>query len=123
MTNCAKSEKIKNPAFIVMRRELKSYFTSPIAYIVTGLFLILNGIIFYSTFFLLDRADLRQLFGNLPLLLLFLLFFPMSILLVYPKIKLVYKILHLQLLLLNKRQHRQLLLYHIFEINSFFTFS
>ena len=71
MTNCAKSEKIKNPAFIVMRRELKSYFTSPIAYIVTGLFLILNGIIFYSTFFLLDRADLRQLFGNLPLLLSF----------------------------------------------------
>ena len=54
-----------------MRRELKSYFTSPIAYIVTGLFLILNGIIFYSTFFLLDRADLRQLFGNLPLLLSF----------------------------------------------------
>ena len=46
MTNCAKSEKIKNPAFIVMRRELKSYFISPIAYIVTGLFLILNGIIF-----------------------------------------------------------------------------
>ena len=59
------------PLAKVMRRELKSYFTSPIAYIVTGQFLILNGIIFYSTFFILDRADLRQLFGNLPLLLSF----------------------------------------------------
>lgn len=71
MNNYIKPEKAKNPALIVMKRELKSYFTSPIGYIVTGLFLILCGILFYSTFYLLNRADLRQLFGNFPLLLSF----------------------------------------------------
>lgn len=71
MNNCVKSTKIKNPAIIVMKRELKTYFTSPIAYIVTGLFLILNGILFYSTFYIYNRADLRQLFVNFPLLLSF----------------------------------------------------
>ena len=65
------SKKIKNPALIIMRRELKSYFTSPIAYIVTGLFLIITGILFFTTFFLQNRAELRLLFGNLPVLLSF----------------------------------------------------
>lgn len=65
------SKKIKNPALIIMRREVKSYFTSPIAYIVTGLFLIITGILFFTTFFLQNRAELRLLFGNLPVLLSF----------------------------------------------------
>lgn len=65
------SKKVKNPALIIMRRELKSYFTSPIAYIVTGLFLIITGILFFTTFFLQNRAELRLLFGNLPVLLSF----------------------------------------------------
>ena len=65
------SKKVKNPALIIMRRELKSYFTSPIAYIVTGLFLIITGILFFTTFFLQTRAELRLLFGNLPVLLSF----------------------------------------------------
>lgn len=63
--------KSKNPAIILMKRELKSYFSGPIAYIVTGLFLIINGILFFSTFFLQNRAELRYFFGNLPLLLSF----------------------------------------------------
>ena len=65
------SKKTKNPAIILMKRELASYFTSPIAYIVTGLFLIITGILFFSTFYLYNRADLRQLFTYLPLLLSF----------------------------------------------------
>lgn len=31
----------------IMNRELKSYFSSPIAYVVTGLFLLISGIFFY----------------------------------------------------------------------------
>lgn len=69
--NNSKSSKSKNLAIIITKRELKSYFTSPIAYIVTGLFLIISGVLFFSTFFLQGRADLRQFFGNLPLLLSF----------------------------------------------------
>jgi len=60
-----------NCAAIIFKREFKAYFTSPIAYIVTGLFLIISGVMFFSTFFLYDRAELRQFFGLLPLLLSF----------------------------------------------------
>lgn len=61
----------KNPAGIIFRRELKAYFTGPVAYIVTGLFLIISGIMFFSTFFLNGRAELRQFFGLLPVMLSF----------------------------------------------------
>lgn len=58
----------------IMGRELKSYFTSPIAYIVTVCFLLLSGFLFFPTFFLDDRAELRYFFQNLPVL--FSLFIP-----------------------------------------------
>ena len=58
----------------IMGRELKSYFTSPIAYIVTVCFLLLSGFLFFPTFFLEDRAELRYFFQNLPVL--FSLFIP-----------------------------------------------
>ena len=70
-TNIQKSSKTKCPAFIIMKRELKAYFTAPVAYIVTALFLIITGILFYSTFFLYSRAELRQYFSLLPMLLAF----------------------------------------------------
>ena len=63
--------KSKNPAFVIMKRELSAYFTSPIAYIVTGLYLIITGILFFSTFYIYNRAELRLLFTYLPLLLSF----------------------------------------------------
>ena len=63
--------KAKVPAFVIMRRELKSYFSGPIGYIVTGLFLIINGLMFFSSFFLYNRADLRNFFAMLPRLLSF----------------------------------------------------
>lgn len=56
---------------VIMKRELKSYFTSPVAYIVTCLFLILNGVLFFSLFFVQNRAELRSYFSNLPLFLSF----------------------------------------------------
>src|SRR5574344_3102356 len=65
------SAKKQSPAVVIMKRELRSYFTGPIAYIVTGLFLIVSGILFFSTFFLQQRADLRGFFSTLPILLSF----------------------------------------------------
>jgi len=66
-----KSVKTQSPAIIIMKRELKTYFTAPVAYIVTALFLIIAGILFYSVFFLQNRAELRQYFSSLPILLSF----------------------------------------------------
>ena len=63
--------KKKNPAFVIAARELKSYFSSPIAYIVTGLFIAASGILFFNTFFLANRAELRNFFSLLPITLSF----------------------------------------------------
>ena len=69
MNNTAK--KIKKPAIVIMKRELNSYFSSPIAYIVTGLFLIITGVLFFTTFFLQNRASLRNMFSLMPIILSF----------------------------------------------------
>ncbi len=61
----------KSPSAVIMKRELASYFTSPVAYIVTGLFLLFSGFMFFSTFFISKRAELRNFFGLLPVLLSF----------------------------------------------------
>lgn len=60
------SDKKNNITSVITKRELKSYFTSPVAYIVTALFLITVGIFFYSTFFLNKKAELRIFFSMLP---------------------------------------------------------
>lgn len=57
---------LNNKTFVITKRELQSYFTSPVAYITTALFLILTGIFFYSTFFLNKKAELRNFFSLLP---------------------------------------------------------
>ena len=54
-------------------KEFKDYFISPIAYIVIGLFLMLTGWFFFSTFFIFDRADLRGFFGLLPTIFSFVI--------------------------------------------------
>ncbi|MDY6397035.1 MAG: ABC-2 transporter permease [Treponema sp.] len=58
-------------SIVIFKREIKAYFTSPIAYIVTGLFLLASGFLFFNTFFLNNRAELRQFFGLLPIVLSF----------------------------------------------------
>jgi ABC-2 type transport system permease protein len=55
----------------IVSREFKAYFLSPIAYIVITLFLIITGWFFFSVFFLAGRADLRDFFSLLPLILSF----------------------------------------------------
>ena len=56
---------------VIMKRELCSYFTSPVAYIVGALFLLFSGFLFFSTFFLVNRPELRNFFELLPILFSF----------------------------------------------------
>lgn len=63
--------KVKNPAIVIFKREFAAYFASPIAYIVTGLFLIITGIMFFTAFYLQNRASMRNLFQLLPMILSF----------------------------------------------------
>ena len=66
-----KKAKANNPVFVILRRELRSYFSGPIGYIVTALFLVISGLLFFAAFFLQNRADLRNFFSMLPVLLSF----------------------------------------------------
>ena len=54
-------------------KEFKDYFTSPIAYIVISIFLIVTGWFFFSTFFLYDRASMRDFFLLLPTIFAFII--------------------------------------------------
>lgn len=56
------------------RKELRSYFLSPVALIFLGVFLVVTLFIFftYSKFFARNLADVRPLFAWLPVLLIFL---------------------------------------------------
>lgn len=54
-------------------KEFKDYFISPIAYIVISMFLIVTGWFFFSTFFIFDRADLRDFFSLLPIIFSFII--------------------------------------------------
>ena len=55
----------------MLGRELRSFFLSPIAYIVMGVFLVVTGWFFFNKFFFYDVADLREFFRLLPLVLSF----------------------------------------------------
>ncbi len=56
-----------NAAIAVTRREFRTFFISPIAYIVLGGFLLLSGWFYVSTLFLAGQASLRGFFGVAPL--------------------------------------------------------
>ena len=48
----------------IARRELYSYFVSPIAYVVGALFLVVSGFLFSIILGLSNEASMRSLFGN-----------------------------------------------------------
>jgi ABC-2 type transport system permease protein len=54
-------------AFHIFKKEFRTYFVSPIAYIVISIFLLVTGWFFFTTFFLVDQANLRNFFGLLPI--------------------------------------------------------
>jgi ABC-2 type transport system permease protein len=60
-------------ARIIMNRELKAYFVSPIAYIVITIFLVFTGFFFFKDFFYFNQAEMRNLFQLLPLMLSFVI--------------------------------------------------
>jgi len=55
----------------IFKKEFKSYFVSPIAYIVISIFLLVTGWFFFATFFFNNQASLRGFFSLLPLIFSF----------------------------------------------------
>lgn len=55
----------------IFRKEFRTYFVSPIAYIVISIFLLVTGWFFFMTFFLYNQADLRNFFTLLPIIFSF----------------------------------------------------
>ena len=55
----------------IYKKELRSFFTSPMAYIFLVVFALPNGYFFTNTFFLYNQSDMRALFGIVPLVYLF----------------------------------------------------
>lgn len=62
-------------SWAISKRELRSYFTTPLAYVFIVIFLALNGVTAFYFGGLFDRgqADMQPLFGFLPWLYLFLI--------------------------------------------------
>jgi gliding motility-associated transport system permease protein len=57
--------------FSISKRELRTAFTTPIAYTVIIIFLLISGYFFWVTFFLRNQATMRGFFDFLPLILTF----------------------------------------------------
>jgi len=58
--------------FTIMKKELKTYFNSPIAYIVLAVFLIITGWFFASNLFLMKQASMRHIIEQIiPLVMFF----------------------------------------------------
>lgn len=60
-------------AIQIFRKEFRSYFVTPIAYIVIAIFLLVTGWFFFATFFLIGQATLRNFFGLLPIIFSFVI--------------------------------------------------
>jgi len=60
-------------AIQIFRKDFRSYFVSPIAYIVIAIFLLVTGWFFFATFFLFGQANLRNFFSLLPIILSFVI--------------------------------------------------
>jgi ABC-2 type transport system permease protein len=57
----------------IFKKEFRTYFVSPVAYIVISIFLIVTGWFFFSTFFLFNQASLRNFFALLPIIFAFVI--------------------------------------------------
>jgi len=55
-------------ALIIMKKELRAYFFSPVAYFVIAVFLLATGAWFFKDFFYFKQAEMRNFFRTLPLL-------------------------------------------------------
>ena len=55
----------------IFKKEVSSYFNSPMAYIFLVIFAIVNSFFFTNIFFKINQSDLRTLFNIIPLVYLF----------------------------------------------------
>jgi len=60
-------------AATVAKREIKTYFNSPVAYIVVMVFMLIAGYLFFSQLFLEKQAELRYYFTLTPLIFTFII--------------------------------------------------
>ncbi len=58
-------------ALTIAQKELNTYFSSPVAYVVTAFFMLVMGYFFYLILVLSREASLRGLFSNMAVILLF----------------------------------------------------
>ena len=63
---------VMSPALTISRREIRTYFNSPVAYIVVSVFTIITGYLFFTQLLLEQQAEMRGFFGSMPLLFMFL---------------------------------------------------
>ena len=62
-----------NNILAIAHKELKSYFSTPIAYVVIGFFALLFGYFFYAMLVIFNQQLIRPLFLNASVILLFVL--------------------------------------------------
>ena len=62
-----------NKSLIIAKKELNSYFNSPLGYVVISVFLVISGWLFIQTFFIVGQATLRSFFNLLPILFMFII--------------------------------------------------
>jgi ABC-2 type transport system permease protein len=60
-------------ATTVAKREIRTYFNSPVAYIVVMVFMLITGYLFFSQLFLEKQAELRYYFTLTPLIFTFII--------------------------------------------------
>jgi len=60
-------------ATTVAKREIRTYFNSPVAYIVVMVFMLISGYLFFSQLFLEKQAELRYYFTLTPLIFTFII--------------------------------------------------
>src|ERR1019366_2054127 len=60
-------------ATTVAKREIKTYFNSPVAYIVVTVFMLIAGYLYWSQLFLEKQAELRYYFTLTPLIFTFII--------------------------------------------------
>jgi ABC-2 type transport system permease protein len=60
-----------NPALVISKREIRTYFNSPVAYIVVTVFTIVFGFFFFNNLFVEKQADMRSFFSLAPLMFCF----------------------------------------------------
>jgi len=62
-----------NKTLTLAKKEISSYFNSPLGYIVVSVFLIVSGWLFMQAFFIAGQSSMRAFFNLLPILFIFIL--------------------------------------------------